>query len=386
MSTKIYLSLVLIISSLAAADVAQKVYRIVYVQKPNEWYQKQAVLWNKVLTHNPADEEAWMNFYKATRYAHFKIPNNNDQFKQKRLDSIITEIGRHIPDTYAYYYLKALNAKDFLEINISELERAHERWPEYAEILYELITYYEITGEEKKVLQYSEELYNSEDIARGLLDYNANMLLSTRPDAIVFTNGDNDTYPAWLLQNTQKFRQDVTIINVHLAYGQRAYLNQLLNTNNLNLDMTALPSDDINKFFQELVTLLYQKYNGRPIYMATTLNNSFIKPFKKDLYLVGLVYRYTTSRINNLQVLKINLENNLRLDYLSNDWYEEKYPATTIIKKLNRNYIVLFMNLAEYYHDINDRKSARRWKNHALRLAKSTGSEKMLEMVKSKTF
>jgi hypothetical protein len=384
MNFRLLLVFILIITTLTAADNPEKVYRIVYVQKPNEWYQKQAVLWNKVLSHNPANEEAWMNFYKANRYARFENPTFDEQFKQKRLDSIITEMRRHIPDTYTYFYLKALNAKNLLNLDISELEQAHKRWPKQAEILYELITYFEITGEKNKVLQYSQKLYASEDIARGLLDYNANMLLSTRPNAIVFTNGDNDTYPAWLLQNTQKFRTDVTIINVHLAFGQRNYLERLLSEKILTVDTKELPANDIAKFFQRLVVLLYQKYENRPIYMAATVNQTYINPFKKDLYLVGLVYRYNISRMKNLDVLRANLENTLHLDYLLHDWYEENYPATSIVKKLNGNYIPLFMNLAEHYQASGDAGAARRWKNRAQDLAKHIGSSKLLEMVKNK--
>jgi len=46
-------------------------------------------------------------------------------------------------------------------------------------------------------------LDQSRHLAPGLLDYNFNMLMSIAPDAILLTNGDNDTYPALLLQRTR---------------------------------------------------------------------------------------------------------------------------------------------------------------------------------------
>jgi hypothetical protein len=49
-----------------------------------------------------------------------------------------------------------------------------------------------------------------------LLEYNRNMLISAPLNAILLTNGDNDTYPAWYLQEKRGVRQDVLIVNRNL--------------------------------------------------------------------------------------------------------------------------------------------------------------------------
>ena len=46
-------------------------------------------------------------------------------------------------------------------------------------------------------------------------DYAYNTLQSVEKDGILFTNGDNDTYPLWYLQ-ILGYRQDVSIININL--------------------------------------------------------------------------------------------------------------------------------------------------------------------------
>jgi len=375
-----------LVNLLRATDTPEKVYRITYVQKPNEWYKNQSALWEKVLQRDKSNEEAWMNLYKAQRYAKFDENGHIDGEKQKRLDDIITEMKKYIPDTYTYYYLSALNAKHVNEIDVESLEYAYTRWPRFAEILYELILYYEVQGNKDKVIYFTRELYASEDIARGLLEYNANMLLSVKPGSILFTNGDNDTYPTLVLQKVRSFREDVTVINVHMAFGYRKYLAQLLQEHNLQIMVNQLPYTDITDFLSELVTQLSEKYPEKNIFMAATLNKAFIDLFKERLYLVGLAYQFSTDRMDNLSILKENIQKNLRLDYLSNDWYSEKYPATPLVTRLNQNYVVIFMNLAEYLAENGQAVEAQYYQKRALQIAVQSDNTKMIQMIKESQF
>ena len=364
-----------IIKDSSLTQTSQKVYRYCYVIESKDWYENQQKLWGLELFKNSRNEDAWRYYYFATRYASM---GTDEIERTKLLRSIVDDVGKIIPDSYLYPYLQYYNG----DRKIEYLEKAYELKPDCADLYWEFIQYYELNGMIPLKKKYCEKLYSSKDIISSLYDYNFNMLTSTEKNSILFTNGDNDNYPAWILQEAKKIRQDVTILNAHTVFVLRDYLKMKLTKRGLEIDLDILNKEDISIFLKELIFSIKDKYPEIPIHVATTVYEEYKNKIKDKLYITGLVYTYSEVPIDNVALIKKNLEQNLRLDYIEYCWYNEDNISLPLVDRYNVNYLPAFIELAKMYYLTEEFESAQYWQDKALFLAKKVNDEELIKKIR----
>ncbi len=121
---------------------------------------------------------------------------------------------------FAYAIWIGIGARGILELIMDKLPAVNLRKPLAATALVLLFVF--VPG---RMLVAN---YHEHDRSQNWIpwDFAYNMLQSCQPNAILFTNGDNDTFPLWYLQDVEGVRRDVRIANLSLI-NTPWYIKQL---------------------------------------------------------------------------------------------------------------------------------------------------------------
>jgi hypothetical protein len=367
---------------LNAQDKALDVPRLTQIFMSNDWYKAQCDLWEKEINRNPQNTNAWFNYFKASRYSDFNISSQEDiEMKSKKMNQLLANMEKAIPNSFEFNYCKYWNGGNNNEL-IPYLMKAYSIKQDYEEVSSDFIVYYETTFNKDLKDFFLNEWYKTKTISTDLLNYAYNLLMSLEQNAIIITNGDNDTYPLWMLQSVKGIRRDVTVMNASLILIND-YRKELMKRNKIIGDNSILNEENFNKkgimeLTSDFFKSICENTKEKPIYFSLTIDPAFTDTIKDKLYLVGLANKYSANHFDNIAVLKKNWDN-FHLDYLNMNFYNEDNSFTdSWLPLLNSNYVAPAMLLYEHYNNAGDTKISKKLELLMKKLAQKADKSKYL--------
>ncbi len=199
-------------------------------------------------------------------------------------------------------------------------------------------------------------------------DYGYNILQSCEQDAIIFTNGDNDTYPLWYLQTVEGIRPDVAVINLSILNLQW-YITWLRDVLGVPISLTdrqiaqlglqAMPQDTTLtvaglewripgqryiRIQDQMVAWILAANNGRrPVYFAITVPTENMAFFDHHAEIQG----FALQLVPDAEMVNVDLtERRLREVFKYRAIIDKRVYKDENASTLIHNYRVVFQNTA----------------------------------------
>jgi hypothetical protein len=302
----------------------------------------------------------------------------------------VDDMAVAVPNSFEYNLSRWMFEGNNMQ-HLSYLKKAAELGPDRIELMSEMLTLGEVQRNMQQKNEYAKKWYESSIASPGLLYYNYNVINGLKPNAIILTTGDNDTYPIWLLQS-QGIRTDVTVLNTSLLWMDE-YRDRIFKELGIaKWEMEPASKKDSakpvaygavskedkmkNRFHNEIVKHIAQNTKKYPVYLALTVGTHLTAPIEENLYLTGLAYEYSTNTLDNIALLKRNFEQNYALDYIDKPFYHD--ISAYWAKQCNGNYVVPMLKLYDHYKESGDLKQQAWIKGKVMMIVKGRPEEKDL--------
>ena len=367
----------LLFTALSLQGFAQKPEPVYSVQRQmhnSDWYEQQAKAWKQEIDKGTKDKMAWVYWFMSSRILERYFGYARWNSKLILSQSIIKLAEKAIPNSFELYFIKANDEYAKSESIDEYIMKAQALRPFDQLLLPWLVNYYQYRNDKPNLEQTCKKWFESNEIPQELLITAYNNLTSLEPNAILIVNGDNDTYPTWVLQNSQKIRPDVLVLHLSSAGNIEKYRESVFKENDISPVVFKNKNDSTFDPKADILNHLITKVRNRPIYFSTYSDFQDYSDFKNKMYFVGLSLKYSEQPFDNLAVIRNNVENKYMLDFLKHSFYNSY--AQGAINDMNNRYIPVFLKLSEHYQESGETKKAQDIKELAKTIAETGGKSK----------
>lgn len=384
---KIFIQISLVFMALGGySQTPEKVYSIAKEQRELAWYQTQEKLWENELGQHKKSPRAWRNYYESIR-AQWILNGrgeNSEREYQSELNTIVEDCYEAIPNSFEANFLMYRHFSDLTngEAYFPYLEKAYAIDSLNAEAYDLFITYYEVKRNIKGREKFARKAFEANLFAHGVMNWAYNVLMEVEEGGILFTAGDNDTYPFWVLQAALGVRKDVTVLNTSLLTID-AYRKKVLREKGIQPIESELQSA---KSYEQMDSLkcvsnanIFENDQGIPVHVSGTAVFQFQEKFGDNLYLTGLTYRYSTDEIDNLPIIRKNFEKRFLLDYLTTSF--SFHIQNNLLPRLNATYLPGMVKLYKHYKAAGDYQRMKKMENFLVDISKKVDQYDTIQLL-----
>ncbi|MBL7962410.1 MAG: hypothetical protein JNM31_01075 [Flavobacteriales bacterium] len=294
------------------------------------------------------------------------VQGNWNALRQTRNEMLATRSGQLLPEDREQLRLRADDlarmAPNSFEAHMARyyaefpataameaLSAAYQVAPDRTELAGPMLGAALRNGDKAGVDQWATRLAAPGMVTNPLLDYATDLLASVDRNAVIFTNGDLDTYPALVRVHAGRVRPDVLIIDRRslndAAYRQRCWKDAGAKG--------QAPADD-PRFASQLAVA-----TDRPVYLAASMERGWLDALSPQLYCTGLAFRVGPAPADHMRAL------------------EQRWKAlhkTTEAGPLSRNYLMPGSLLLQHYRAAGDEGRTAAMEHELRQLAKRIGA------------
>ncbi len=296
--------------------------------------------WSMYTAANPNDADAWFNYYRSTRY----IAEGSAGFKelQADLDTIANHLRKHSQGTWEQLIVEYWNSNRDPKKEAA-LNSAYALRPTDPITLRFMTGMEYLHGKTRSVYNYYVKWKATGELPLSTESYAYNVMQSIPTDAILFTNGEMDTYP--LLYQMQTIgASGVKVVSIALCNRTD---NRSKIFSNAGL---AIPDNDLTSAINAAYIARVAAANPtKKIYVASTCGATVLKALQSNLYCTGLAFRYSETPIDHLTYLRDNVGSRFKLDNVGKPRSSTNRFDVNYSSSLEMNYYLPLLIAADQY-------------------------------------